>query len=139
MPAISSSAVVTIDLDLISRLEAKAAATCTRIKELCEGSDYIAHELQDKYFAAIADIEQVRIQSLSSDDGAFTVIDGELQIHDEPIAKLLRTVIEDIESRAAIKGTELLHDEIPEIMERVFVDYVQIGRASCRERVLMPV
>ena len=115
---------VRIDATLIARLETRAAATCAKLVDLCGGSDAIAAELQKKYLAAVADVEHVTIETLATDHGAFLVDEGRLRISEEPIARLLIFALEDIRGRATDDPAERYPDEIPELLERVFVDYI---------------
>lgn len=115
---------VTTHVSLLARLESRAAATCAKILDLCLGSDAIAAELQDKFHEAVSDVKRVRITALDERRGAFFV-DGDLLIlNEEPIAKLLAYVLADVEGRAERHSECMLPDEVPELLERVFVDYI---------------
>ena len=113
-----------IDVSLTTRLEKRAAATCAKLVDLCKGSNAIATELRAKFLAAISDVEHVTIEALAAEHGAFLVDEGWLRVSEEPVAKLLMLVLEDIRGRAADDPDGRYPDEIPELLERVFVDYV---------------
>jgi len=115
---------VKTDTSLLHRLEQRAIATCEKLLDLCGASNAIAVELQIKFHAAIADIEHVTIESLTAEHGAFLVDEGWLRISEEPVARLLAFVLEETRGLAATSPRTIFPDEVPELLERVFVDYV---------------
>ena len=114
----------TVDVSITARLEAKAEATCAKIADLCTGENSIATELQDKFHAAIADVKRVRLTEIENRHGAFYVEGNTLLLSEEPVARLLQCVLADIQGRSDQVQQQLLPEEVPELLERVFVGYV---------------
>src|ERR1044072_1161991 len=112
------------ETSLILRLEKRAAATCEKLVDLCAASQSIASELQHRFLAAVSDIEHVTIEALTAEHGAFLVDEGWLKISEEAVARLLAFVLAEVRGRAVDDRRTLLPEEVPEIIERVFVDYV---------------
>lgn len=115
--------VVAADECLTTRLERRANETCERLHQLCKGSDALAMELAEKFLAAVADVERITIESIAQGSGAFLVENGTVRFDEEPVAKLLEFVIKDVAGQSE-GGHTLAPEEIPDLLEKVFVTYV---------------
>lgn len=116
---LKTSTLTALEDGLLEHLERRAEATCRKIVALCSNSGPVAAELQDKFHAAVADIERVSIEALERTEGAFVVEDGVLRIAAAPVSRLLQVVLDDLRSRSGLAS-----EEFPEFLERVFMDYV---------------
>jgi hypothetical protein len=113
-----------LQLDLFDLLQTGAAGACSRLAAYCRADGPHSCELKGKFYGAVADVERVTIEALAKASGAFVVQDGHLRIAEAPIPRLLNVVVRDLNKRLAEGDPSLEQDEVPRILERVFVQYV---------------
>lgn len=111
-------------LDLFELLQDSALEACSNLAKICDGGEPIHRELRQKFLAAVADIETVTIEALATTAGAFVIKDGHLKVAEAPVSRLLTVIVSDIETRIDQDKPAIDGEEIPKLLERVFIQYV---------------
>lgn len=85
--------------------------TCHALLAVIGADEDDPHALSEGFEAAISDIARVSFETLSTQDGSYRVVDGELQLNEHVIARLLLFVLGDLRREIA-NGIDVSPDEV---------------------------
>lgn len=111
-------------LDLFSFLECGAADACKKLATAVTGSAAIPAEVRNKFYKAVVDVEAVTIRTLASTNGAFVIEGSTMLVSEEPVAKLLTVILNEVAQDLEGNEPSLSESEIPLLLEKVFIQYV---------------
>lgn len=120
----TSSVTVSEAKPLVHRLKSVALRTFQSLIALSHSESDCAAEVQDKFYAAVSDIVDIRIEQLPNEAGTFYVSEGVLYLSEVPVAQILLTATEDFERRYGANKSTVSAKELPRLLEKVFIDFL---------------
>lgn len=109
---------------LVERIKGAAMRTFRTLVALGRADAPQAAEMQDKFYPAVCDLIEVRIEAIPERHGSFYVADGILFVSEQSVSHLLYAVTDEYKKRFRQDETALRPDELPALLEKVFVDFL---------------
>jgi hypothetical protein len=119
----------------MDRLKGGALRTFSTLIALSRSDKPQATELQDKFYEAVCDITDVRIEQFPENRGSFYVHDGILHVNEGPVAQILSTATSEFEKRSAANDLDLAASELPKLLEKIFIDFLLHEIRHCTQGV----
>ncbi|MCW2351202.1 hypothetical protein [Sphingobium sp. B12D2B] len=122
---VESNEAIQLELfDLIGHLQDASLRACQKLAGLCSTGKPAHAELSRKFRSCVTDIDRVVIEALTDAQGAFIVQSGILRVAEDPISRLLTIVLNEVEQLIDANAKSVDGNEIPELLERLVVQYV---------------